>query len=547
MMANNGQLDYFENIGTAGVPDYTERTGSSNPFNGDDVGQCSAPTLVDIDNDGDFDVFIGEGNGNINFYELSEITVIATFDLILDPDPLDGFDVGFRSTPCFVDIDNDGDFDMFSGEYDGNFNYYENTGTTTVAAFTQQTGGLNPMNAFDVGFSSAPAIMDLDNDGDFDIVSGEYYGTFDYFENTGTAAAPNFVQRTGGANPFNGFDVGFTSKPALIDLDNDGDFDMVAAEFYGTFAYFENTGSAAVPSYTQRTGGANPFNGIDVGFRGAPSFIDLDGDGDFDFIPGDSGGVFDFYENTGTAASPTFSLLAAASNPLANIDVGSRSTPKFVDIDGDLDFDVFAGETGGIFNFYENICPASILPIELVFFKAQVKGSAVELTWQTASEVNNDFFTILRSADAQVWEEIERIKAPEGDSFELLDYLTIDPNPILGRSFYRLKQTDFDGQFSFSDIVSVNVVPPPGTISAYPNPVDDILTYNVTTNSALSEQVLVQVFDLTGKTILQQTDDLQPGINTFRLSLSNLQSGSYVLRITVNQGNVLINKLLKRN
>ena len=545
---NSGELFYFENIGSAATANYTERTGSSNPFNTEDVGQCSAPTLVDIDNDGDFDVFIGEYDGNLNYFELDEITVIATFDFITgSSNPFNGFDVGSRSTLCFADIDNDGDFDMFSGETSGNFNYFENTGNSTSATFTQQTGGSNPMNSFDIGFHSTPAIADLDNDGDFDIMSGEYYGTFAYFENTGTAASPAFTQRTGLSNPMNGIDIGYSSKPFFVDLDNDGDFDLVAGEFYGTFFYFENIGTALTPLFTQRTGTANPFNGIDVGTRAAPSFIDLDGDGDFDFIAGGAGGGFDYYENDGSAASPSFTELTGTNNPLIGHDVGSRSTPRFVDIDGDLDFDMFAGETSGNFNFYENICPASILPIELVFFEAEVQGSTVELTWQTASEVNNDFFTILRSSDTQVWEEIEHIKAPEGDSFELLDYSTIDPNPILGRSFYRLKQTDFDGKFSFSNIESVNVIPPAGSIQAYPNPVTDVLTYHVTTNSALTERVQLQIFDLTGKAILEKMDLLLPGLNSFELNLDQLQPGSYILRVVVNQGNVLTNRLLKRD
>ena len=73
---------------------------------------------------------------------------------------------------------------------------------------------------------------------------GEYDGTLNYFLNTGTANAPAFTQQTGAANPFDGIDVGELSTPTLADLDGDGDIDAVVGEWYGTLRFFLNTGSA---------------------------------------------------------------------------------------------------------------------------------------------------------------------------------------------------------------------------------------------------------------------------------------------------------------
>ncbi len=545
---SSGDTFYFENTGTAAAATFTPRTGSSNPFNGDNVGFCSAPTLVDIDNDGDFDIFIGEFVGNVNFFELSEITVKATFDLVEEAtdDPLSGEDIGSRSAPDFVDIDNDGDFDMFAGETAGIVNYYENTGTASAPTFVQRTGASNPMNGYDVGLRSTPDFVDIDNDGDFDLFVGEQAGITNYYENTGTASAPTFVQRTGGSNPMNGFDIGNRSDPEFVDIDNDGDFDVFVGEENGNINYFENTGTAGAPTFVVRTGANNPFNGVDVGTNSSPAATDLDSDGDFDVYIGDSNGNFNFFENTGTAGSPTFTSVTGNNDPLDGVDVGSAAKPSFVDIDNDMDPDMFSGEFDGNFNFFENICPASILPIELVFFRAQVEGQEVILTWQTASEINNDFFTILRSTDAQDWEGIEQIKAPEGDSFELLDYHTVDSSPIFGRSFYRLKQTDFDGQFSFSDIESVTVVPPTGTISAFPNPISDFLTLHITTNSSQTKEAVLEIFDLSGRTLMRTKNQLTKGYNPFRLNLSTLRPGTYLLKVTVNQGNTFTNKIIKR-
>ncbi|MCA3286721.1 MAG: VCBS repeat-containing protein [Roseomonas sp.] len=88
-----------------------------------------------------------------------------------------------------------------------------------------------------------------------------------------------FTALTGGANPFNGIDVGSRSTPSFVDLDGDGRLDLVSGEYNGTLLAWRNTGSAGAPTFTALTGSANPFNGIDVGSRSTPSFCDLDGDG----------------------------------------------------------------------------------------------------------------------------------------------------------------------------------------------------------------------------------------------------------------------------
>ena len=132
---------------------------------------------------------------------------------------------------------------MGNGESDGLLNYIENTGTSTAPKFVQRTGSANPFDGINFGAYVVPAFADLDGDGtlkprpsivllrpyvfvsragDLDLVLGAGDGSLTYMENIGTSTAPVFVVRTGGANPFDGIDVGSRSTPALGDFDNDG-------------------------------------------------------------------------------------------------------------------------------------------------------------------------------------------------------------------------------------------------------------------------------------------------------------------------------------
>ncbi len=344
----NGNIKYFENTGTKAGFQFNAQP--ENPFGFSDVGTSSSPSFADLDGDGDLDAFVGENDGNINYFENTGTSNAPAFSLSTSASPFGLTDIGRNSKPTFADLDGDGDLDAFVGEYDGNVKYFENTGVAFDFSFA--TVSDNPFSLADVGNSSAPIFADLDSDGDLDAFVGEYDGNINYFENTGTSIAPAFSLNTS-ASPFGLIDVGVYSTPSFADLDGDGDLDAFIGEQPGNINYFENTGTPIAPAFSLNAS-ANAFGLTDVGLYSTPSFADLDGDGDLDaFVGENNDGRIRYFENTGTPVAPAFSLSASA-NPFGLTGVALSATPSFADLDGDGDLDAFVGEYDGNINYFEN-------------------------------------------------------------------------------------------------------------------------------------------------------------------------------------------------
>ncbi|HYG51416.1 MAG TPA: FG-GAP-like repeat-containing protein [Flavobacteriales bacterium] len=265
---------------------------------------------------------------------------------------------GTTTAPAFVDLDGDGDMDMMSGDADGNFYYYENAGTVALASFNPAV--TNPFGLTALTSYSNPTFVDLDTDGDFDLMAGESSGDFSYFENTGSGIAPAFGPAQ--LNPF-----GLTTllegnaAPTFADLDNDGDMDMLTGTAGGNLVYFENTGTASLASMGASS--LNPFGltGIDNDSR--PAFADLDGDGDFDILAGVNPGDFYYFENTGTMTAPAYAVTSMNLFSLTN--VGNNSDATLADMNNDGLLDLMSGEfTTGFYYFEQTSCVAPAAPTD---------------------------------------------------------------------------------------------------------------------------------------------------------------------------------------
>ncbi|MFC5271034.1 T9SS type A sorting domain-containing protein [Adhaeribacter terreus] len=180
--------------------------------------------------------------------------------------------------------------------------------------------------------------------------------------------------------------------------------------------------------------------------------------------------------------------------------------------------------------------PNNPLPVELVSFKAIKKDNAALLQWATASEKNNQGFHIQYSADGRNFEDIGFVASKNSNSATLLQYSFLDKTTTgTGMRYYRLKQTDFDGTVSFSDIKVVQFENLPNAPLVYPNPFQNELTFNIVANS--NDELRYQVIDLTGKTVYQNTQKLTKGNNSLQINFDKEHpAGFYLLRTQTSSG-----------
>ncbi len=183
------------------------------------------------------------------------------------------------------------------------------------------------------------------------------------------------------------------------------------------------------------------------------------------------------------------------------------------------------------------------LPVELFSFNANVCENSVCVTWITASETNNDYFTIEKSDDGVSFDEIATV-AGAGNSIRMLNYEITDDQPYQGTSYYRLKQTDFDGRFKYFKMVAVNFNKSSDfSFGIFPNPNNGNLL-NVSVESKGKENVLIVIKDITGKELYSKVIVTEnSGNNICSLDLQNrLSAGTYFVTATSNHA--IYNKLL---
>lgn len=178
---------------------------------------------------------------------------------------------------------------------------------------------------------------------------------------------------------------------------------------------------------------------------------------------------------------------------------------------------------------------ATPLPIELLSFNAKMFNKNVLLKWVTATEINNNYFEIEHSSNAKDWKTFGKVEGA-GNSAIQISYNFIHSNPINGVNYYRLKQTDFDGSYSYSDIQAIEKEKDNLNIVVFPNPADEILTIGNTDSFTQ-----IQLFTINGKSINAVIEIKQSQIE---INTSNLDNGTYLIRISDNYNGIVETKKL---
>ena len=345
--------DFFEagllwivNDGTCELPQMRQEFVRFPPNDSVMTSGYNAPFAGDLDGDGDLDLLMGVLGGAFNPVQTArenlyhfEQAAPGKWELRTRR-LLDGIDLGTETVTALSDLDGDGDLDLVvgskldSGTKAGSLTLFTNEGSATQPSF-RETGKLD----VETGYQMAPAFGDLDGDGDPDLLLGSWRDQVAWYRNEG---GMKFTMADSAAFKLS---RGSHASPTLGDLDGDGDLDVVVGENSGEVGWFRNVGGKSAPKFelvSDTIGGVTPHR------RSAPRLVDIDADGDLDIVTGDEAGELALYRNVGSAKEFRFqhdSTWSVRATPFV--------APAFGDIDGDGDLDILSGGASGGVVFHE--------------------------------------------------------------------------------------------------------------------------------------------------------------------------------------------------
>lgn len=494
----NNYLTVTRNTSTAGVISFATKV----TFAWASGGQPNEVSIGDFDGDGKPDVALG-GNGGgtfVSVYRNTSAPGTISFAPRVDFTASSGQGNGNK----VIDIDGDGKPDLLSVHWSGNCLWVLRNTSTGV-------GNISFASGLSFSTTSQPHkidVGDLDGDGKPDVVITAFTSnTMSVFRNTSSPGAISFATRQ---------DYSPGTVPYFVhigDLDGDNKADVaVVNRDVATLAVYRNTSTAGSISFASKQdfatmAGTMTHYGV--------AFGDLDGDGKLDIAVGNyTLNKTSVFKNTSTPGAISFATRVDISSGVS-YDVGID------DFDGDGRPDLAVTNSGSTVSILRNTCLT--LPIELFSFTAKLHSEKVLLEWSTASEVNNDYFTMERSHNAIDFENIGEVNGA-GTSGMAFSYSFIDEYPADGLNYYRLKQTDYDGQFTYSAVVVIEVSANPYALVAYPNPFHHELMIHGTTAGGR-----VMLYDVVGQEVYR--GETMEGLT--KIVPGTLRSGIYLLSYTL--------------
>ena len=196
----------------------------------------------------------------------------------------------------------------------------------------------------------------------------------------------------------------------------------------------------------------------------------------------------------------------------------------------DIDIEIIArnGTTDEEISIGTVLVECFVLPIELNYFSVTPSEESVHLKWETLSEINNAYFSLERSTDGIHFIEIGQLNGA-GTTFKKREYDFFDETPQLGMNYYRIKQFNFDGQYSQSEVkvIEFEDVSKISTLWIYPNPAKEFINISLYPDDQL--RVNFEILDITGQ-VVQTIREVNDTEGSFKLSINHLNSGSYLLR-----------------
>lgn len=176
------------------------------------------------------------------------------------------------------------------------------------------------------------------------------------------------------------------------------------------------------------------------------------------------------------------------------------------------------------------------LPLHFTSFTGIIKDNKAALSWSTTNEVNNNFFVVERSLNGRNFDSVGRVQAGNNSS----NTYSFNENNTNATSYYRVKQVDINGAYTFSAVITVKNTGSNAAVTVYPT--QAISTINYVLSSEAPATVTVQVYNITGQPVMSQQATLMQGLNVRSMDVSMLAKGSYVLRIQIPAAGVTLVK-----